>query len=198
MDLPLLGSRDVDRELTDEARAIMLQLILSWAKFESSLTQFLLIAFGTSLDEGSLLVGNMQTRDKLEKLKSLYKHHGMTSAAQRISDLMSLHKHYVDVRNAIAHSACLGMYRPKEDTVLFSAGKIAHGRKGLIYGVGFTLEHMILAIDFAAKATKLLMECERKHRRRPSKPPPEPPLFRILTHPSPRTSGKGKPDKQHP
>jgi hypothetical protein len=175
----------------------MLQLILSWAKFDAALTQFVLAAFGTSLDEGSLLLGNMQTRDKLDKLKALYKHHGMAEAAESIAVITKGHKHYVDVRNSIAHHACLGMYLPKGDAVMFSAGRIAPGNKGLIGGVAYTLEHMTLAGLFAQRISEVLFGVIGKQRRRPSRLPLAPPLFRVLTDHSLQKSGKGKRSKPH-
>ena len=189
---PILKLREVEANISDEARGVIAQLVLCWANFETSLTQFLLVAFGASLDEGSILVGTMDTRTKLDRLHLLYKHHGMTDAATNIRNLIALHKHFVGVRNAVAHSVCIGHFVERPDYLMFSAGRLDHGNKGLISGTGYSLNRMRQASDFALRAGGLLMERAGQLRRRRSKPPPEPPSFRIQSRPTPRKKGKGK------
>lgn len=171
----------------------MLELILAWARLDSSLTMFMVRAFNTTTDYGALMVGNMQSRDKIEKLRALYKHHKMTEALQDIAILERLHRHYVDSRNAIAHHVCLGMYRGS-DALIFSAGKVALGVKGNVVAQGYSLEHMRAATSFARKASSLLFaEAEKPL---PSTPPAELPSFQSLPHPTPRENERDKRSKQ--
>ena len=196
MDKPLIKPDEVDANLSPEARDVMAQVILTWANFDAALTQFLMMAFGASLDEGSILIGNMDTRTKLDRLKALYKHHGMAEAATSIRDLTAIHAHFVDVRNAIAHSVCCGHYLPKPGYIMFSAGRLSHGNKGLMSGTAYSLQKMCDAAEFALAASRLLTRSADLRRMRRSKPPIAPPSFVLHRDPTPQKSGKGKRGKR--
>ena len=189
---------DIEASLTDEAKRVMLHLILSWARLDAALTHYLLIVTGVSYDNGSILIGRMDTRAKIEKLKSIYQHHAMEDAASSISNLAILHKRYVNSRNAIAHYHCVGTERADPKTVVFLTGSISKGIKGSTAGKTFTLEHMAASADFAHRAASMLRGKMPKGQWKPSKPPPEPPSFEIQNHPNPQKSGKRKRDKPPP
>lgn len=192
----LIQPSEVDPKVSDEARGVIAQLILCWANYETSLTKFLLVAFGASLDKGSILVGTMDTRTKLDRLKSLYTHHGMTEAATSIrNNLNNIHKHFVEVRNAVAHSACLGHLAENPEYLMFSSGRLDHGSKGLMSGTGYSLKKMREASAFALAAGDLLINHVDFRRMRRSKPPLGPPSFQIQPQPTPQKLGKGKRNK---
>ena len=189
---PLLAPKELEPNVSPAARIVMAELIMGWAMFEASLSHFLLLAFGIALDEGSILIGNMDTRTKLDRLQTLYKHHGMKSAATNIRNLIAVHKHFVDVRNVVAHHVCMGHYVADPDMLMFSAGRVSPGHKGMIRGVSYSVHQMSAATDFAYITGEMLSRATNWRKMRRSKLPVEPPSFPLRRHPSPQKHEKGK------
>jgi hypothetical protein len=107
-------------DLDQSNRDALCDLMLAWARYDSLVTQLMILAFHLTLDGGPILLGNMETRVKLDRLKKLYDHFGMTAASESIGNLRQWHRKYVDVRNTIAHSACAGQRKSDPDYIIFS------------------------------------------------------------------------------
>lgn len=111
---------DLEPDISPSGRDIICDVVLSWARLDSLVSQLVLTAFGLAVDGGTILLGQMDTRTKLDRLKRLYDHHGMTDAAQSISNLRAWHKKHVDVRNTIAHHTCAGSWRSDPSMIVFA------------------------------------------------------------------------------
>ena len=70
---PELKHRHLDAKLSAEARDVICRMTINWGLFDSVLTEFTLKAFGASHEEGSILIGNMDTRTKLDRLGVLFR-----------------------------------------------------------------------------------------------------------------------------
>jgi len=106
-----LSPENLTFNLDPETREAMLSLVLAWGRYDGLISQWLLQAFSLSLDSGSILLGNMDTRTKLDRLKGLYQHHGKKAVVANIAKLQKDHLEFVDIRNLIAHSGCAGQVR---------------------------------------------------------------------------------------
>src|SRR6185436_6534463 len=101
--MPELQLDDINQKLTDEARGVICDLVLGWASYEYALSLWTLLAFGMNLDCGSIMLGRMDARGKLEKLKQLYGHHHKKHVVEKIVILSKKHAEFVDTRNTVAH-----------------------------------------------------------------------------------------------
>jgi hypothetical protein len=143
---------NLEKELTQEARDAMLNVILSWARFDAFVSKWVSVTFGTSADATVILMGNMDTRNKLDKLKALYLHFGFLSGATKIEDLKKAQGEHVDVRNAIAHRSCVGQIRGDPEKVVFMSIRRVKGMPGHSFVEVMHLSQMIAATEFALHA----------------------------------------------
>ena len=174
----------------------MLDLILQWARYDGLISQWLLYAYGLSIDGGSILLGNMDTRTKLERLKGLYEHHGMTAAVGRIAELQKAHLSLVGIRNLIAHAGCGGMDADKPWMAVFAPVKAHKGSPGLMISESIGFSAMQTAERFAREMANQLYEFTNPLLVRLSEPPPEPPEFLGGPRPKPRKKRESKRKRQ--
>lgn len=148
---------DLEPNISQFARDVICDLILSWAKFDSLVSQLTLVAFGLSLDGGTIMLGAMDTRSKLDKLKKLYDHHQMEEAAQSIANLRQSHKEYVDIRNSVAHHTCAGSWKSRPEMIVFAPVRAVQGSVRMVEVEHIPLREMINAVGFAEGASNLLL-----------------------------------------
>jgi len=115
-----LSKDDVTATIDVETAQLISKLILAWARFDSLVSHWTIHAFGMNSGAGAILLGNMDTRTKLERLKKLHKHYGVVEAVAFVKNLMAELIKHVDVRNAITHKACGGHYKPDPDRLIFA------------------------------------------------------------------------------
>ena len=170
-------AEDVSQNLDDEAREVMLDLVLQWARYDGLVSQWVLHAYGLSADNGALLLGNMDTKTKLDRLKLLYEHHQMAKAVSRIAELKKAHLALVGIRNLLAHAACGGLSVSDPNKIYFSPVKAAKGRLGMMTIEAHTKDDFRLAARFAREMSDQIYLFIQPLLERPSPPPPEPPEF---------------------
>jgi hypothetical protein len=67
----------LDKSMPKSAEEAILLLLRAWPLFEIALTDWLIAVAGMNSDDiGALMVGRMETRGKIEKLKDIYGHLG--------------------------------------------------------------------------------------------------------------------------
>jgi hypothetical protein len=180
---------NIDMELSNEARDVILALVMSWGLMETTIGLFFLRAFRLAADDGSILVGPMDTKAKLDKLKTLYQHHGMASAAKSIADLKAAMAHFVEVRNLIAHGMCIGHHRLERGDIVFTVGKFAKGKKGKLLARVIPLAHIENATQFADSVGDVFSKKMTKLKAPRSARPPAPPAFEMRPPPTPHKNG---------
>lgn len=184
--------------LSDEARRVILDLVLQWARYDALVSQWLLLAFGLSFDSGSILLGNMDTRTKMERLKGLYQHHGKASAVRKIANLQKAHAGLVDIRNLIAHSGCAGHVKSDPRFVAFAPVRTVKGSLDTMVIEAVPVWKMEVAERFAREMSiKLYLFIQQLDFPRAA-PPPEPPEFLAETDPSPRKNAGKKRQQPRP
>lgn len=122
---------DMERYIPRHAKMAMLDLVLAWARVDTTIAQLATAAFNMDPTVGAVIFGRMPVPDRLRKMRELNLQLGRTSSA---SELRKLKKHYEEhskPRNTIAHAACVGFLR-KPDRIVFlpfesegSFGKLA-------------------------------------------------------------------------
>jgi hypothetical protein len=174
---------DVSNTLDEESRELIADLVLSWARFDSLVTQWTFRTFGMGPDAGSIFIGNMDTKSKLDKLKALYTHYGHTSSVQKIAELSKLSKGHADVRNTICHKTCGVHSKANPDRLIFSDGKIFKTKPGQMLVEMIHLDQIRAAITFAKENADtisrlvdvLAAQQEERSGQSPDNPPASPP-----------------------
>jgi hypothetical protein len=180
---------DLEYDISPTAREVICDVILSWARLDSLVSQLTLLAFGLAIDGGTILLGSMDTKTKLDRLKKLYDHHGMFDAAQSIANLRAWHKEFVDIRNTIAHHTCAGSWKSDPSIIVFAPVRAFQGTLNQVEIAHVPLADMIRAARFASSAADALKINVEPLTARNAIPPPEPPAFQPPNPPSPQKSG---------
>lgn len=178
---------DVSNTMDLETRDLIANLVLAWARFDSLVTQWTYRSFGMGPDEGSIFIGEMPTKSKLDKLKALFVHFGHTASVQKIADLSKLSKGHADVRNTICHKTCGGHSKSDPDRLIFSDGRIFKTKPGHMQVELIHLDQIRAATEFAVGNADLISSIvdalavqqegqrEQPHDNPASSPPPPPP-----------------------
>lgn len=149
---------DVSGEIDGETITLIAKLVLAWARYDSLVTQWTYRTFGMKADEGSIFIGNMDTKTKLDRLKVLFKHYGDASSAENVTELSKLTKIHADVRNAICHKSCGGHSKSDPDRLVFSNGKIYPQMPGRMMVELINLDQIQDAITFAQTNADIISE----------------------------------------
>ena len=161
-----------------ESKEAILTLVLAWARYDALVSQWLIVAFDLPLDVGAILLGNMDTRGKIDKLKALYAHHGLTEAVENIGTLYIGHMAIVGIRNTLMHSGCGGLSADDPDALVFAPVKNAKGALGSMVVEIIKIEHIKLAAQFAQEMGDTLYDFVNPLLvTRLQEPPPLPPEF---------------------
>ena len=183
---------DLGREFTIKDKALVADVILSWARLDTFVTQMVLFAFNLSLDNGPVLLGSMTTKTKLDRLIILYQHHNMTDAAQSIANLRTHQGIYVEVRNTIAHTQCVGKLKSNPSVIVFAPVRQLKGEVDQMIVQQISASSMLKATKFANDAADKLMDVTERIAARPSERPPEPPSFLDPNNPNLQMHSKDK------
>ncbi len=140
---------DKANEIDQKARDLISDLILSWARYDSIITHWVIRSFGMGMDEGSIFIGNMDTKTKLNRIKALYKHFGFDDVASDIADLSKAHEEHADVRNTVCHKACAGQSKSNPERLIFAGAKAVSGKPGQMLVELLHLEQLERARHFA-------------------------------------------------
>ncbi|MDQ7780977.1 MAG: hypothetical protein RDV41_14870 [Planctomycetota bacterium] len=111
-----------------EAKLAMIDLVLAAARFDTMITGCLVLGFGMSLDQGSILLENFDVSTKVLKLKKLCLHSGESRRAQRLGKLKKALERHSHARNTIAHATCAGTHKLDPSFLIFSPARAFVGR----------------------------------------------------------------------
>lgn len=152
---PRFDLENLDPNISHEARDAICDLILAWASYDSLVSQWIIVSFALPMDAGAILVGNMDTRTKLDRLEYLYRHQGM-SGADAIQSLRKDHLSHVSVRNNICHSHCAGSFKSDPKRIVFAPVKTVKGEPGHMLFEAVHLDQITEATAFALDACRFL------------------------------------------
>ena len=149
---------EITNSLDHESRDVICGLVLSWARYDSIISQWTFRSFGMGADEGSILLGNMDTKSKFERLQSLFKHFGNGEAAVSVKRLAAEHQKHVGIRNTVCHVTCAGHVRSEPDRIAFGGGKIFKGKPGVMLVELVHIQQIRDARDFASKSADQIVQ----------------------------------------
>ena len=138
------------KELTDA----ILNVILAWPVLESALTFWISEAIKVRPSETGILLGAMETRTKIDKLKSLYAHRKDKEAAALLKELSKAHRAHVDIRNTLAHAQILGASKFKPKEAYFMTSRAVPEQHGFMVVLRVPIEDMVAAARFAKDSSR--------------------------------------------
>jgi hypothetical protein len=148
----------LDKNMPQSAQEAILLLARTWPLFEIALTDWLIAVSGMDSEIGVLMVGRMDTRAKIAKLKEVYAHLGDSRQVQWLKNLNRSAEGYTSIRNTIVHTLYVG-HRPDPKKsgryqMIFSTHRPVKGRRKSIDAVIVTLPDIKKTASFAVRATQ--------------------------------------------
>lgn len=111
---------DINGELEQRHREVMLNLVLTWGSLDGALGMMLSRSLGVALPDGAELVGRLSSSMKFEELrKQLLQSPNGQDAAKLIRRHKKKYEHHSKVRNQITHSHCAGFWTVDPEYVVF-------------------------------------------------------------------------------
>ena len=142
---------DIDQNITDGMRLHIADLVMRWANFETAVTYWVVLSFGMPMDASSIMLGRMDTRNKLDKLHELHKHFGHPGT-DAINRLRNQCKKYTEARNIVAHQRCAGFMKSSPDVMVFHSIRHIIGVRNEFEIIGLPLDVMGQSALWAEKA----------------------------------------------
>jgi hypothetical protein len=156
----------LDKSMPQSAQEAILMLMRAWPLFEIALTDWLIAVAGMTTDIGTLMVGRMDTRGKIDKLKEIYSHLGNKEQVQWLTNLNKSARRYTVIRNIVVHSIYLGHKpdpkQPEEYQLIFSNHRPIKGRRKSIGAVVVKLHDIKRTANFAGSAASKIIDALRK------------------------------------
>ena len=172
---------EIVRELPDRIAKTMFTVFVNWPVWELEISSWLILVSGVDPHVGPILLGNMETKAKLDRLKSIYKHMQAKEMVQYLGRVSKRHEDYAQVRNVMTHNAYAGYLRDRPDVALFKTYRAAPGNVRLgTYALQISLDTMEETAAFArnwASAIGSWLETLHEQRERQFRegPPPTQP-----------------------
>lgn len=132
----------------------ILDVILAWPVLETSLTYWISLATGLRPSETGILIGTMDTRTKINKLRNLHSHRKDEEATTLLKAISKEHDTHVDARNTIAHAQLMGGSKRSPDEVFFLTSRAVLDRHGFMVVVRVPIADMRAAAQFARGRSK--------------------------------------------
>ena len=132
-------------------------LIKTWPHFDHILTEWLILISEMPQDIGRILIGRMETKTKLDRLKDISKHLGRDADVKTIAQISRSHEHFSKIRNAVAHCPIIGMNPDHPLEVLFVESRFVKGRRDLVDVSSIRLERITAAAGFASRTIGIIM-----------------------------------------
>ena len=151
--LKSIDADDLDRKLTVEDRLIMAETILAWADLDTGISRLILLAFGLEDDLGSILIGNMDLKTKVEKIKMLYDHCGDSASASHLAKLSTAIQKFSECRNTVAHRKVIGRLISQPTRLVFLSAKHVKRQRGVFEMLNVDHAELIMSAKFAREAS---------------------------------------------
>jgi len=128
------ATAEIISEMNDDVARPMLDLILAFARLDTSLSAWLVQAYGMPLERGALFVENMDIGNKINRLKKLYDHDDDHDAVSALAKLRKEFDGKKSARNTIAHATFVGVLKSSPKTAVFSPMRAgdAHGQLQIV------------------------------------------------------------------
>lgn len=111
--------KDLDRYIPKSIRLIMLELVMTWARVDTTIGQLTTTLFGISPSIGAVLFNRMRVQDRLMKLRDLCLQVEQPESAKHFRKLKDQYEKHSKPRNLIAHATCIGVTRTEPQHLVF-------------------------------------------------------------------------------
>jgi hypothetical protein len=145
---------DLERVVTDDDKLIMIETILAWADLDTGVSRLTLLMFGLEADAGSILIGNMDVKTKVERIKGLYEHLGNVAGTKGMAALKTAMMKHSSSRNVIAHRKCIGKLISQPTRLVFLSSKHVKGQAGRFEMLAIDHSEMVASAKFARAASR--------------------------------------------
>ena len=132
----------------------MLNVVLAWPKLEIGLTYWISLAIKLRPSETGILLGVMDTKSRINKLKALYTHRNDKEAVTLLKTISKEHETHSEVRNIIAHAQLLGASKAVRTDAYFLTSRAIPDRHGFMVIERVNCDEMNAAARFATNRAK--------------------------------------------
>lgn len=151
----MLIKPDLSSELSAEAEEQIRSLMRCWPLLELGATDWLIFEAGMDHAIGRIILGNMELKTKLERLKAIHAHRKKKKDLADVTAIIKDHRKHSEVRNVVAHCPVLGM-GADGDSVLFVRNRFIIGTD-LVDVETVSLQTILDAAVFASTAAITIM-----------------------------------------
>ncbi len=109
--------------------------------------------FGLESDAGSILIGNMDLKTKVERIKALYEQYGNSVGKNAMGRLITAMREFSFSRNAIAHRKCVGKLISQPTRLVFLSTKHIKGQSDSFEMLAIDHSEMTASAKFARDAS---------------------------------------------
>lgn len=152
-------------EPSAEASKSILLLMRSWPFYELALTEWLSVETGMQPDIARIMIGNMDTRNKLDKLVELHKHRNLTKQSQTVELIKKGDRNHSKTRNTVVHCPLMGAHKSNPETLSFLTSKFVKGRPDVVKANRVKLGSILAAAQFANAVSDQILASVEKARR---------------------------------
>jgi hypothetical protein len=143
---------DLEWVVTDDDKLVMVETILAWADLDTGVSRLTYLMFGLDPDFGSILIGTMDLKTKVERMKMLYDHLGNAVGRNSMGRLITAMREYSACRNAIAHRKCIGRLISDPARLVFLSARHIKAEPGRFEMLAIDRSEMVASAEFARKA----------------------------------------------
>jgi len=147
-ELPNFDEKSIAR-LTNSHRVAMAKVVLSFARLDTQLSNWLVEAYEMRADRAALLIQHMAIDNKYLRLIRLYKHEGPAVWAKELKKAKDEMEPHADVRNTICHAACVGTWTGDRDYILFAPLTCEIGKPNTARIEAISVQSMATASEWA-------------------------------------------------
>ncbi len=139
----------VPKPVSRRLREAILKPILAWPYLEIGLAYWIGFALGVRASEAAILIGAMDTRNKIDKLRALYVHRKDKEAVALLKEITKEHGEHVKIRNTIAHAMLMGSSREDPDCAYFLTSRADPHEHGFMVVSRYSISSFEAAEEFA-------------------------------------------------
>lgn len=110
---------DLERNLPDDVRKVLLDVILAWASLDMATGFFVASVCGLTPDEGADKFGRKEISDKLKRASKTLQNRGKEELASKVCEIADVYPDKALLRRRIAHSRCAGVRKSLPHRIIF-------------------------------------------------------------------------------
>jgi hypothetical protein len=147
---------ELDRDLEQRHRDVMLELVLAWGTLDGALGMLISGIRGLPFHEGAEQIGAMPASAEFAEFSKAMRWAGFPETASTIKRYKKVYEAFSVIRNRIAHSHCLGIWTVDRDFIVFALFQKIGNNQLAIQSI--PIQNMQKAIAFGTDMNAKVME----------------------------------------